>query len=119
MSRKKARPAYEPDVTVLLGAPGVSMPADWWVGVVKWSDDEEVLVEQYGIGGTNPHHQLHSVAHVRASGTVAELVDFRASCIAELAPLIDAVRAAENALTEARRAVYRQLDAMAKADGAR
>lgn len=110
-SRKNnARPALPIGGMVLLGMPGVSMPADWHIGRVVWTDGVEVLVEQYGLGGNNPHKALHDAGYVRAIGDVPTLGAFRRKAEAAVDGLWQQVRDAEVALGAARDAVWAKLD---------
>ncbi len=60
----------EVDHTVMLSSPLVD-PLHWYEGVVLWRDEAgtEILVQQYGIAGQNPHKQLHNLSDVRVFGT--------------------------------------------------
>lgn len=102
---------------VLMGMPGISMPGEWHIGEILWLDREHVLILQNHIGGAGkPYPYLHERSYVRAVGTVPELVDIQARARAAVDPLQKAVRQAEEALSDARDAVYRRLDEFAAAD---
>lgn len=111
--------ALQPGDLVLIGSPGITMPGDWFFAKVRWTEGADVLVEQYGLGGTGRFHQLHSIADVRAVGDVAFLNDFEKRCREEVRSLSEQVSACERALGAARDAVWSKLDEIGAAGPAR
>lgn len=98
---------------VLIGTPGISMPRDWFLATILWSDPSrgEVVTEHCPPGGnTTPYRQVLSVAHVRAIGTPRELERFRASAAKAVETHWRKVRKCESALSSARSAVWARLD---------
>lgn len=100
---------------VLIGT-YAAMPGHWWLGEVLWIGKDDLLVEQYGIGGQRVHRHVHEHGDIRAAGTIAELAGIKERCRLEVAALTRAVSEAEQALGAARDAVWRKVDGFAKAD---
>lgn len=92
---------------VLIGTPGTTMPRDWWKAVVLWIGPCDILVEQFGFGGT-PHRVVYGPEMIRAIGD--DLTEFQEQCCAEVKALSDKVKEAEQALGAARDAVWQKLD---------
>ncbi|RXF75053.1 hypothetical protein [Hansschlegelia zhihuaiae] len=109
---RKAKPAVAlmPGDLVLIGTFGVSLPGDWFLAKVEWTDGVDVLVEQYGLSGADRFHHLHSVEAVRAVGDHDFLREAKERARVEVKELQEEVSRAESALGAARAAVWRRLD---------
>ena len=70
-----------------------------------WADQEQVLVQQYGVGGCSPHKALHEIGYVRAVGDYAAMRTFQNKAV-------DAVRAETEAAYEAERCLGAARDSM-------
>ena len=100
---------------VLLGGTHASYPSHWVLGVVLWADGGDLLVERGGFSGDSWREVVH-VSHVRAVGTISELVETKsrtAEAVRELRRVVDE-REAE--LGRARDALWQRVEELA-ADG--
>jgi hypothetical protein len=98
---------------VLLGG-YASMPGDWHLARIVWTDGENILVEHHGLAGNDRQLDVQHIGRVRAVGTIPELRDYKDRCRKETETLWREVREAENALGRARDAVWARLDEMFK-----
>jgi hypothetical protein len=114
--RKTIRPV--PGDCILAGAPGTTMPSDWFFAKVLWADGDDVVTEHDPPSGTKYRQILH-ISHVRAIGSLAELVQFKESRRVAVHRLAMRVHKAECALGAARNAVWVELDAIAANVGVR
>lgn len=110
------RQSLAPGMMVLIGVPGITLPNEWWLATVKWADCSLVLVEQTDISRASPHKVLFPIDHVRAIGTIAELLDARDLAIKALAPSLRRLKDAERKLEAARTTFYCDLDKLAEAN---
>ena len=109
--KPKAPPQIDlqPGDKVLLGLAGISDPLDWHLGEVLWTDGKEVLVQQQGIAGANPHKALHDISYVRAAGERRALIAFREAAWKAVQDLVEVVNKKESELGAAREAVWSKL----------
>jgi len=114
--RKTIRPA--PGDYILVGAPGNTMPVDWFFAKVLWADGDDVVTEHEPPSGTKYRQILH-ISHVRAIGSLADLVQFKESSRVTVHRLAMRVHKAEGALQAARNAVWAELDEIAAKVGVR
>ncbi len=99
---------------VLIGAPGISMPGDWFHAQVIWFDDEEVLTAHTPPSGMGTQRNLSSRSQIRMAGDYVALTEFQERCRKEVADLRAKVNEAERALGAARDAVWKRLDEIAE-----
>ena len=114
--RKTIRPT--PGDYILVGAPGTTMPVDWFFAKVLWADGDDVVTEHDPPSGGKYRQILH-ISHVRAIGSLAELVQFKESRRVTVHRLAMRVHKAECALGAARNAVWVKLDEIAAKVGVR
>jgi hypothetical protein len=94
---------------ILAGHPGTTMPDDWFLAKVLWTDGDDVLTEHAPPGGDRYRQVLH-VAHVRAIGSIPELAEFQHKAREAVAEMTSQVKVAEAELGRARAAVWAKLD---------
>ncbi len=98
---------------VLIGAPGVSMPGDWFVATVLLVCGDEVATAHTPAGQSEPQRQFIPVTHIRAAGEYAALREYQDRCREVIGDAHKRVREAEQALGNARDAVWAKLDEIA------
>ncbi len=99
---------------VLIGRPGISMPGDWWLAKVLWTDGTEILTEHQPPGGIPERYlQVLEIEYVRAVGTISELVAFKRRCAEAVKKKQARVRRCEDTLADARKAMWHELDKIA------
>ena len=94
---------------VLTGLPGISDPGDWRHATVLWTDGAEVLLRKADFGGKD-WNDLVPITNIRAIGDRAFLEEFRVAAAREIAGLRGALKAAKDAVEEARAAMWARLD---------
>ncbi|PZO81625.1 MAG: hypothetical protein DI629_03550 [Mesorhizobium amorphae] len=111
------KPILEIGDTVLIGGQ-FTAPYEWWFGKVLWFsiENNEVLVEQYGIAGMETHRQMHGINYLRAVGSSQELSGIQRRASEAMQPHVAAIREAEAKLHEAKVALLDHLAEWAKGD---
>jgi hypothetical protein len=104
-------PSVKPGDLILCGMYGVSMPADWLFARVLWTDGVEMLTEHRPPSG-GLQRNVWAIENTLAVGTQSELIAFRERARKQVIALRAKVDAAEQALLDARRAVYDALESM-------
>lgn len=113
MAKKKQKPsAIDAGAHILLGTPGITMPADWYFGKVLWAHGDDLVIERQT--ATGKWLQIYHTAEVRAVGTIEELAEFKRLCVARVRKHQKRVRDLEQALGRARAAVWQELDEIAE-----
>lgn len=105
-----------PGDTVLIGAPGVSMPGHWWHATVIYVAGDEIATEHSPPGNAGLQRQFMPITHVRAVGSYAFLHDFQETARKAVEDLSKGVADAAQALGRARDAVWAKLDEIAAAE---
>lgn len=109
---KKSK-ATPPDVKVgdhaLIAGSRASMPGNWFMARVLWTDGAEVLIEHTPAGGTR-YAQVLDITAVRAVGALHALVELQGKHRLAVRALVDKVHEAESALGAARDAVWAACD---------
>jgi hypothetical protein len=115
-ARLRCNRAVKPGDLVLCGTWGVSMPGDWFIAHVLWTDGVEMLTEHAPPSGGRQRNVwgVENAIHV---GTLAQLGAFREQARRHVAVLRRKVDDAEQRLGDARRAVYDFLEALGAAKG--
>lgn len=115
--RRNPKPlALKPGDLVMCGSYGISMPGDFFLARVLWTDGAEMLTEHEPPGGGRQRN-VWSVENALAVGTISELRAFKEGARRKVAKLRAKVDAAELRLGDARRAVYDALEKMGAAKG--
>ena len=112
---EKRRPGPRPQVGewVLCGRTGITLPSDWTLDLVLWTGKGEVVVERFKAAGCGSWVEVVPQATIIRAGDYGDLRQFRDRCAREVGDLCRAVRNAETALGDARKAVWTQLDEIA------
>ncbi len=103
----------EPGDLVLIGAPGVSQPADWFVATVLLVAGDEVATMHMPPSHSGVMRQFLPITHVRAVAAGDQYVAlkrFRDEAHEAVTAEWRAVQAAEKALGDARAAAWAKLD---------
>jgi hypothetical protein len=98
--------------TILFGMPGVSMPSDWCLARVLWTDDKEMMTRHQPHMGADTVHQVSFVTWALRVGSPEELLAYKARCAGSVRRLRAKVDASEQRLGEARKAVWAAIDKM-------
>lgn len=97
---------------VLIGRRGLTMPCDWFIARALWHDGEDVLTEHTPPSGMpSKARQVLHIGEVLAAGTYGGMADVRTRAVREVEVLHRRMREAEDALRDARAAVWAALDA--------
>jgi hypothetical protein len=115
MKRKPAKqqPSVKVGDHVLLGGTRASYPGHWYLGMVLWAGNGDLLVERYTLNGER-WRQQQSIHDVRAVGPLSELVAIQNAASKEVAELVSTIGECESALGRARDALWARLEEMAE-----
>ncbi|MGE0289301.1 MAG: hypothetical protein AB7I42_26500 [Bradyrhizobium sp.] len=97
---------------VLIGGSELTTPADWFIAKALWVGDQDVVTEHVPPSGHEPYRQLLSRSLVRAAGDYIALRNFQDNCRSQTKDLVEKVHEAEQAIAQARRAVWDRLEAL-------
>lgn len=114
MAMKRPTVSVKVGDTVLIGAPGVSMPGDWFFATVILVCDGEVATEHMPPSQSGMQRQFFPISYIRGAGEYPALREFQERARAEVADLKQPIKDAELALDAARAAVWQKLDALAE-----
>lgn len=116
MGARKAKKAAAPKIGtgdyVLCGGSPASYPSGWYLGEVLWAGPGDLLIERSTLNGQTWRETV-AVSHIRAVGTIDELVTARCWASEAVRDLTGAINEAEQALEKARAALWARLDEMA------
>lgn len=98
---------------ILAGGSSASLPGDWYLGLVLWTNGIDVLMERSTLNGQR-FRQCESVTCIRAVGTIAELATLQETCRKEVAALAARVREATSELGAARGALWTRVAELAE-----
>jgi hypothetical protein len=113
---KQKTPRIAIDDYVLIGTLGITLPCDWFLAKVLWTDGADVLTEHRMPASHDVCRQVLSIDQVRSVGSIADVMAFQESCRKSVADFSNKVHDAERALGEARRAVYREIERIGSTD---
>lgn len=119
MTQTKPKMKAQPRITVAVGEYAVaggsyaSMPGDWYVGTVLWTDGKDVLLHRSDLTGSQTWRQVCDIGDIRAAGTCEHVVAMKEAARKACADLSAKVYECESALGTARQAVWNRLDEIA------
>jgi hypothetical protein len=97
---------------VLIGHPRVTMPSDWFLATVLWTDGREEILTEHTPPSRMPPvvRQVFDVEHVRAIGSIDELVDIKARASEAVCKQRERIHECTTALGRAREELWAVLD---------
>lgn len=118
---KRPRTKSAPRITVkagdyaLIGGTAASFPNNWFLALVLWADHRDVLLDRRDGTGTEQWRQLEPIGHVRAVGSIEQLVAVKETARLAVRELAQKADEATEAMGRAREAVWAKLEEMADA----
>lgn len=98
---------------LLNGGTPAGYPWHWWLGRVIWADGSDVLVDREEAG--RRWREVVPISHVRAAGSVAQLLDVKQAASEGVREQQMAVAAAEQALAQSRADLWAKIDELTDA----